>query len=147
MLNSTFNPARTSDFDKGSLAINWQSVRGTCAAGTTTSFDYTLTDDMLLTGLHLLAKGSTFGDTITLQIVCITGTLANGQTICPPNTVLNQFGTNIGVGDDYEEKVNIDADFPAKLAGGLTVRSQYTSTSTTVPVNVIVNLKLITLLK
>ena len=145
MLNTTFNPANVEAFNKAYMAVNWQSSSATVTAGTSQNIDFTLTDDMELYGIQVLAKGSLFGDTTSLQIVCISGSLANGVTICPPNTVLNQFGTNIGMCDDQQLKIDVDAAFPAKLQGGLTIRTIYTSTGIA-PVDVIVNYKLASIL-
>jgi len=145
MLNSTFNPGNSSAYDKSKVAVDWLSATGTVTAGSSANIDLLLSDDMLYAGLQLLASGAAFGDTVTLQIVCVTGVLANGQTICAPNTVLNQFGTSIGVCADKEEKFNIISDFPAKLQAGLTIRSIYTSIGTS-PVNVITNHKLLKVL-
>jgi len=145
MLNTTFNPTNTEAFNKEYMAVNWQSSSSAVTAGATQNIDFTLTDDMAFNGIQLIAKGSTFGDTCTLQIVCISGTLANGVTICPPNTVLNQFGTNIGMCDDFQTKVDLVSEFPAKLFGGLTIRTIYTSTGSS-PVQVIANYKLSSIL-
>ena len=145
MLNTTFNPANTDAFNKEFMAVNWQSASGTITAGATQNIDFLVTQDMTFNGLQLLAKGSNFGDSVTLQIVCVSGTLANGVTICPPNTVLNQFGTNIGMCDDFQTKVDLVAEFPAKLLGGLTIRTIYTSTGSS-PVQVIANYKLASIL-
>ena len=140
MINSTYNPVCVGNYDKSNISVDWQSVQGTCPAGETINLDFTLADDMLIDGIQLLAKGSLFGDTVTLQVVCLTGRLANGVTICPPNTVLDQFGTNVGINDDYQEKLNVDSEYPAKLLAGLTIRTIYTSTGSS-PVSVIVNIK------
>lgn len=146
MLNTTFNPDTIDGFTKNLMAVDWQSVQATVTAGSTQSIDFFVPEDMLLVGLQMLAKGSLFGDTATLQIVCVTGTLLNGVTICPPNSVLNQFGTNIGMCDDMQTKIDMVAQFPAKLQGGLTIRCIYNSTGSS-PVQVIMNYKLLSVLQ
>jgi hypothetical protein len=144
MINSTFNPANDEAYDKSKISLNWQSVNASVPTGTSVNVDYLLTDDMILDGLQLLAKGSTFGDTVTMQIVCVSGYLANGAQICPPNTVLNQFGTNIGICDDQQTKIDVEAKFPARLQAGLTIRCIYTSNAPAegTPIDVIANFKL-----
>ena len=145
MINSTFDVANNSDFVKSKLNVDYQSATGTCPAGQTTSIDYTLTDDMLLYGLQLLAKGTAFGDTASLQVVSITGTLLNGMPVGPENTVLNQFATNIVLAEDAQTKIDVTASFPAKLLGGMTIRCIYTSIGAA-PVSVAMNYKLIKIL-
>jgi len=144
-LNTTFDAQNNDSFSKFFLNVNWQSVQALVTAGNSQNIDFLLTEDMMLDGLQLIAEGSNFGDTASLQIVCISGTLANGVTICPPNTLLNQFGTNIGMSSDQQVKVDVSAAFPAKLLGGMTIRCVYTSTGLS-PVNVIINYKLLTVL-
>ena len=129
MINSTFNPTTTAEFDKTKIATNDQSASGLCLAGQSVNIDLTMTDDHLLTGLKVLAKGSNFGDTLTLQIVDVVGTLPNGMSF-PPNTILNQFGTSLPVGDDEEEKFNEESEYPAKILAGMTIRCIYSSTGT-----------------
>lgn len=146
MLNSTFNPDTLEGFTKNLMAVDWQSTQSTVTAGVTQNIDFLVPRDMLLVGLQLLAKGSSFGDTATLQIVCVSGTLLNGAAICPPNTVLNQFGTNIGIGDDSQLKIDMISQFPAKLFGGLTIRLIYTSTGAN-NVQIISNYKLLSILQ
>lgn len=137
MINSTYNPLNQNEFDKTKIQVADKSVQGVCPAGETASFDVTLADDHLLMGLQILAKNSNFGDTLTLQVIDIAGTLPNGASF-PPNTVLAQFGTTIGVCDDKQEKLNERSVYPAKLLAGLSIRLVYTSTGTT-DVNVIAN--------
>lgn len=146
MLNSTFDPPTIGSYNKNLMAVSWQSASATVQAGQTANIDYLVTQDMMFSGLQILSKNTNFGDSVTLQIICVSGTLANGMTICPPNSVLNQFGTNIGIPDDKTLKCDVTSEFPAKLLGGLTIRVIYTSTGGA-DVPVIVNHKLATVLK
>ena len=127
MINSTYNPARIGDFDKNRLQVNDQCAMGTAIAGQSTSIDLAITDDHLLTGIQVLAKGTVFGDTITMEVVDVMGTLPNGLSF-PPNSVLNKFGTTLGIVDDTELKFNEESEYPAKIFGGLVLRVIYNST-------------------
>ena len=141
MINSTFDVINERDYNKDVLSVSYRSAQGTVAAGQTGNVDFTLTDDMFLNGLQLLAKGSNFGDTVTLQIVSLTGTLGNGVEVGPPGTVLNTFGVNVGIVDDVQEKINETTNYPAKILAGMTVRVIYSSTGSA-DVNLIVNYRM-----
>jgi hypothetical protein len=140
MVNSTFNPSNLGEFDKGKLQANHQSVSGTANFGATTYIDLDLSDDHLFTGIEIFAKGSTWGDTVTMQVVDKIGALPNGM-VFPVNTVLNQFGTNIFLPEDVQEKLCEDSHYPAKIFAGLTLRVAYTSIGPS-NVQVAVNYKL-----
>lgn len=130
MINSTYDPTNVSDFEKTKIQANNMGSLGTIPAGTTASLDLDLTDDNLLTGLQILAKGSNFGDSLKLEVVDKAGTLPNGMAF-PPNTVLKVFGNNIYLGDDNQMKLDEKSDYPAKVFAGLTFRVIYTSTGST----------------
>ena len=140
MINSTYNPLQSGDFDKRMVSTDAKSAIGTCPAGQTQNIDLLLNDDHLLTGIQLLAKGSVFGDSFCLQVVAPQGTLPNGA-VFPQETVLAQFATDINVRDDVQEKFNETAIYPAKLLAGLILRCKYTSLGQA-PVDVAANYRL-----
>jgi hypothetical protein len=132
MTNSTFNPTKVADFDKLKLNFNGMGVIGTATAGTTTNIDLALTDDNLITGAMLQCQNMTWGDSVSLQVVDVTGVYA------PAGTVLSQFVTNWYVITDFERQIDLQINYPAKLLAGLYIRVSYTSTGTTA-VNVSAN--------
>jgi hypothetical protein len=140
MINSNYNPSSIDSFEKTKVTANNQGAKGLALAGQSTNIDLALTDDHLLTGVNLIAKGSAFGDTVSLQIVDALGTLPNGLSF-PVGTILNQFATVLNVPDDIQEKFNEDSGYPAKLYAGLTIRLIYTSVGTS-DVQVAINYKL-----
>lgn len=120
--NTTFKPAKVSDFEASKLNFNGQGLIGTAIAGQSTPLDFQITDDCLLTGAILLSKNSVFGDHINLQIVDVDGLLA------PAGTVLNQFVTSWYLADDIQKQLDMQVAYPAKIYAGLYIRVVYIST-------------------
>jgi hypothetical protein len=133
--NTTYNPTNIRDFEKTKLNFDAQGVKGTLTPNTTTTLDYLLTDDCLMTGLEVIVHNGNFGDTANLQAVDTTGI-----TGYPAGTVLQQFATNWNIASDAD--IQIDMAYPAKIIAGLTLRVVYTSTSLLTPPFVAINYKL-----
>jgi hypothetical protein len=123
---TTFNPVRTSDFDKTKLNFNAQGVSANIIASSVQNIDLTLADDCLMTGAWVVINGATQGDTLIFQVVDTTG-----FTGYPAGTVLNQFITNWY--PNVNTDVQLDMVYPAKVIAGLTLRVVYTSIGTTNP--------------
>lgn len=136
--NTTYKPTRVIDFEAAKLNADFQSIQGTAAAGVSTNFDLVMTNDELITGMEVIAMNSTFGDTITFQLLAGTAYTAYGYAA---TQVLNQFVTNWGVCTDSQKKISKEIDYPAKFITGTVVRVVYKSYGTT-PVNLIINLDL-----
>lgn len=126
MINSTYKPNNISEFEASKLNANFQGISGICIAGQSLNLDLTMTEDHLITGVQLLAKGSNFGDRITLQVVH------------PVYGVVNQFASDWQVCSDSEIKLDKEVIYPAKLFTGLILRVLYVSTGS-IPVQVLVN--------
>jgi hypothetical protein len=129
MQNSTYDPSAESEYSKKFLNVDFKGVSGTATAGTSTSIDHTLTDDVLLVGSQVLAAGSVFGDSCDFQVVH------------PEAGVLKQFVSSWGVSSDNQEKINMNSIFPAKIPAGLILRFVYHSTGEA-NVSVLINYKL-----
>ena len=123
MINSTFNPASVNDYDKSKMQLAMVGVLGPFIAGTKTNIDLALTDDMLLDGIEIFCKGHVFGDSITMQVVDINNVLGYGA-----NLVLKQFCTNFLLSDDSQKQLFFQGHYPAKIYGGLYLRTVYSST-------------------
>lgn len=121
MQNSTYNPIHIDDFDKSKLTFDGQGTSGTLTATRTSTLDYTLTDDCLITGVELIINNGNYGDTLSLQVVDTTG-----FTGYPAGTVLDQFASNWNVTPTSDSQ--FDIVYPAKLITGLSLRISYTST-------------------
>jgi hypothetical protein len=126
MVNSTYNPNNASEFEKTKLTANNTGATGTAIAGQTTSIDLDLTDDHLMTGIQLIAKGSVFGDKVDMMVIAKSSPLPNGAPI-PTNVPLAQFGTNVYLDEDSQMKFNEEARYPAKILAGMTLRIDYHS--------------------
>lgn len=124
--NTTYDPQHIREFQKGYLNKSAKGFSFTATAGQSTSHDYTLTDDMLITGGSLLVSGGVWGDTVDFQVVHpIAGVLAEyvSDWYINPASVLQKTPS---------------VDYPAKLPAGLILRVIYNSVGET-NVNVAIN--------
>jgi hypothetical protein len=83
MINSTYNPIKQSDFEKGKLNFYGIGQSFVATAGTETSNDMLIADDYLVTGGVLVIEGAVWGDFMDLKIVDKDGIMS------PAGTVLN----------------------------------------------------------
>lgn len=114
--NTAFDPKNLNDFEKTKLNKDARGIQGTAIAGTTTSFDLTLTDDTVMAGGNaFLAKGAVAGDCVSFQI------------IHPIVGILNQFITDWYLNPDSTAQAVPTSNYPAKLPAGLILRVVYTS--------------------
>ena len=120
MQNTTFDPKNSNDFEKSKLNKDAKGVQGTALAGTSTTLDLALTDDILMAGGSVfLAKGAAQGDTVDFQIVH------------PTYGVVNQFITSWYLNPDTTKQEIPASNYPAKLKAGLTLRVVYHSVGST----------------
>lgn len=115
MQNSTFDPQNIDGFNKTNLAFFGKGIIGQGNLSSTTTLDYVLTDDVLMTGGIVLVKNAQFGDKISLKIVH------------PVYGVVNTFVDGFYVQETSQEQLNINLNYPAKLPAGLTIRCEYTA--------------------
>lgn len=120
-MSTTYSPRNTNEFSSKCLNFDGIGINGTAIANTTTSIDYLITQDVLITGAILLTKNSKFGDNFIFQVVDIDGILS------PSGTILNQFITNWYVSEDIQKQLDMQINYPAKLYAGLYLRFMYTS--------------------
>ena len=128
--NTTYDPQNNEQFSKSKLSTSWIGVSGTANYGTTTNIDYTLVDDLLITGLMIIAKNQLFGDTVTMQV------------LFPNGSIANTFGNSCYIPDDSQKVIDVDSKYPAKIPAGFILRLIYTSTSLNTNVDVKINYKL-----
>lgn len=121
--NTTYNPPNIGSFVKSALNYAGAGVSIQATAGQTTTLDLTLADDSLLTGAWFVTSSGQYGDSITFQIVDVSGAITG-----TPNTVLKTFINSWYVPASAD--MQIDLEYPAKLITGLTIRLLYTSTGT-----------------
>lgn len=150
MVNSTYTPKRFEDLNSDAVMLNGQCAAGTATAGAATNIDLQLTDDHIITGMTVIANGSNFGDTVTMQVIDNAGIVsamygvnwtAMQPTLYPNYPILRQFATNIMLPSDIQTKINKEAMYPAKVLANLYLRLIYSSTGTT-NVSVAVNYEL-----
>lgn len=120
--NTKYNPPNVNEFEKSKLNINAQGVSATVSNGETSNLDYLLTDDCLLTGLVFFTSATGYGDYVQLQVVDTSGAFTGTA-----GTVMLQPATNWYVNPG--SYLSMDADYPAKIPAGLTLRLVYTNTA------------------
>lgn len=113
--NTAYNPQNVNEFEKVKLFKDARGIQGTAAAGQSTNFDLTLTDDVLMAGGAIfLAKGAAQGDKVDFQV------LAGGQVVAP-------FITNWFLNPDATKQEVPQSMYPAKIFAGMTLRVIYHS--------------------
>lgn len=132
-LNTTYSPVRNDEFEASKLLLDARGACLLCTPNTSNNLDLAIADDSLITGIHLKSTDSTLGDTITLRVVDINNVLGYGA-----NAVIRQFGTNWCLVNGTNE-VFVQAQYPAKIFGGLYLRVVYNSVSLTVAPSVAAN--------
>ena len=119
MQNSTFAPRNQNEFDNNKLQKFCDGVGGSCALGSTLTLDYTLTDDVLLVGGHvLLVRNASWGDYATFQIVS------------PAGQVIMTFINKWYIDPSFVRQQIATSNYPAKVPAGAKLRIVYTSVGT-----------------
>jgi hypothetical protein len=113
MINSTYDPQKLSDFEKGKLEFSGQSIYFECSESMTQSADYLVTDDILITGGILLVKGGKLEDRVYLQVVH------------PTAGVINEFISGYRISEDVNKQFEMNLPYPAKIPAGLSIRCKY----------------------
>lgn len=137
MQNSKYAPASFQEYSAKDLNTNLRGCHFNCAPNQTTINDYVITDDCLLDGANLHTINANLGDKITAQVIDKDNIFGYGH-----NVVLGQYVTDWFINPMRTEQLDYTSRYPAKIFAGLYLRIIYTSTSNSVPVDVIVNYKL-----
>jgi len=137
-----FSPGSKNEYGAKSLNSNFKGRMFTAAAGTDTTNDFEITDDCLVDGAVVFAKGAALGDKITFQIVDVNGVMPDGLGgTLPPGTIMGQYVTGWYLNPDSTFQGEFDSSYPAKIPAGLFLRTIYTSVGAT-DVTFIINYKL-----
>jgi hypothetical protein len=129
-----FNPLNISQFDKTLLNKCAQGVLGAAAPNTTTNFDLTLSDDMIIAGGHaLLVQGATWGDYCEFQVILPVG-LGGG--------VANEFIQSWYMDPSVIQQPLPPSNYPAKIPAGFTLRVVYHSVAPVTGANLAINYNL-----
>lgn len=126
MINSVVKLPQLSQFDSTNVNAASRGTIATIPAGSTTNIDIKLLDDSFLTGGVLRAKGATFGDYATFQVVDVDNVLESGY-----GAILGEYVTNWYMRSDSQEQVNENTHYPAKIKANLYLRLIYVSIGVT----------------
>lgn len=122
-MTTVFNPNKLSEFTSTNLNFRGTGILFTAAANSTTTSDYQMPEDRMITGAQMICESSTFGDYVVCQVVDKDG------LYYPAGTVLSQFLSNWYVCTDSQRSEVTQIPYPAKILQGLYVRIMYTSTA------------------
>lgn len=125
--NTNYNPPNTNNFEKSKLNKYAIGFSFTIQPNELTTFDYQVTDDILMTGGgSFYVKGGFQGDYVDLQVIAPDG---QGGWI-----VVSQFVTSWFINPDNISQAVPKAMYPAKLVAGLRIRIIYHSVGGSQPV-------------
>jgi hypothetical protein len=136
MQGSKYAPGNSSEYSAKDLNADFKGMKFTASAGTTTTNDLQINDDVLVDGAVFHAIAGEFGDKAKFQIIDKDNVMGFGA-----NVVLAQFVTDWYINPDISTQLNERSPYPAKIYSGLYVRVVYDSVGST-DVKCILNLRL-----
>jgi hypothetical protein len=136
MQGSKYAPGNSSEYSAKDLNADFKGMKFTASAGTTTTNDLQINDDVLVDGAVFHAIGGEFGDKAKFQIIDKDNVMGFGT-----NVVLAQFVTDWYINPDISIQLDEKSPYPAKIYSGLYVRVIYDSVGST-DVKIILNLRL-----
>jgi hypothetical protein len=137
MLNSKYAPMSKSEYSKVDLNANYTGNKFTASKNSTTTNDFLISDDNLVDGAVLTVLDAVSGDHVTFQVIDKDNVLGYGV-----NVVLGQYVTNWYMDPQSSKQMDLSSSYPAKIFGGLYLRTIYVSVGEDVDPTVIVNFKL-----
>lgn len=135
-----FKPLNINEFTADVLNYAADAVSAVCTPNTTTTIDYTVSDDVMFTGLQAITDNGNYGDYVVMQIVDINNIMGLGAGAVLLQPIKKWFMPPVA-------NMQYDVVYPAKIYTGLTIRVIYTSTSLAVSPFVALNYKLHKVLK
>jgi hypothetical protein len=114
---------KESDMDADKVKFRGVGISFTATAGTTTSYDYKLTEARLISGTRLLIRNQAWADTIRFQVVDVDNVLGYGAGV-----VLDEFATNWCVTTEKEDQGPTILPYSAEVLANLYIRFIYNST-------------------
>lgn len=121
MIGSSYAPQTWSEVKASMVASNVIGIQASIACGTTQNVDTRIADDVLFRGVKLIAKNTTFGDTVSVKVVDVDG------IYFPAGTVLSSPVLNFNISTDQQLQADYESVAPFKLFGGLYIRITYNS--------------------
>lgn len=112
------------EFDMNADVVKFRGkgISFTASAGTTTSYDYKLTEARLVSGTRLLVRNQAWGDHVKFQVVDVDNILGYGAGV-----VLDEFATEWYIVSDKEDQGNVVLTYSAEVLANLYIRLIYTS--------------------
>lgn len=126
---------KVSDLDANRASFNIVGYRGIASVNTVTNLDWEFEEERWLSGGVLLAKGTNWGDKLSIQLIDKNNVLGYGS-----NVVLGEHVTDFYMITDSEFQLKLEAPYIALIPEGVFIRIKYTSTSLVDPVEVAFNL-------
>lgn len=113
------SPYSYSDTDRS----RFQGALYTAPGNATTSFDFSILEEIRLYGGHYWVQGASLGDTMTFQVVDIDNILGLG-----PDTVVNEYITSMPV-PPWDHERELVSPTAALIPAGLYLRVVYSNAS------------------
>jgi hypothetical protein len=132
-VGTKYAPAKKSDYGAKDLNAALTGTKFIAAASQETTHDFLISEDHLIDGAQLITVGANAGDKVKCQVIDKDNVLGYGQ-----NVVLGEYVKDWYLDPSSSKQLEYESNYPAKIYGGLYLRTVYTSTGA-VPVTVIVN--------
>jgi hypothetical protein len=125
---------KESDMSADVVKFRGKGIAFTATAGTTTTYDYKLTEARLISGTRIMAKNQAWGDCVKFQVVDVDNVLGYGAGL-----VLDEFAADWYLVTDQEDQGATILPYSAEVIANLYIRLIYTSVGAT---NVLVHVNL-----
>lgn len=119
----TTSVRKESDMNADVVKFRGKGISFTATAGTSTSYDYKLTEARLISGTRLMVKNQAWGDTVKFQVVDVDNILGYGAGL-----VLDEFATDWCIITEKEDQGPVLLPYSAEVLANLYIRFIYTST-------------------
>lgn len=113
---------KVSDMDADKVKFRGKGIAFTATAGTSTSYDYKLTEARLIDGTRLILKNHVFGDSVKFQVVDVDNIIGYGA-----GTVLDEFADSWFFAEDKQEQTDTRLPYSAEVIANLYIRIIYDS--------------------
>ena len=132
-IGTKYAPAKKADYGSKDLNASLMGTKFTASAGVETTHDFLIAEDHLIDGAQLVVITGILGDKVKCQVVDKDNVLGYGE-----NVVLGEYVKDWYINPSESKQLEYESNYPAKIYGGLYLRTIYTSTGEN-SVEVIVN--------
>lgn len=132
-IGTKYAPSKKLDYGSKDLNAALTGTKFTATAGQETIHDFLIAEDHLIDGALLVVINGALGDKVKCQVIDKDNILGYGQ-----NIVLGEYVKDWYINPSASKQLEYESSYPAKIYGGLYLRTIYTSQGTESP-EVIIN--------